>query len=127
MRWTPGSHFLIFPSASTSGVAVYRANVQTGELETLPRIASGAHMSFSPDRSLVLDVVGHKTLWVYPLPSGEPRNAFEFPDADIRIDYPSWSPDGRQAILDRVQPQGGEHLAARGIELKNALAVFHAL
>ena len=39
----------------------------------LPDVASGGHMSWSPDQSMILDVRGHKTLFVYPrlgLPRG---------------------------------------------------------
>jgi hypothetical protein len=65
-------------------------------------------MSFSPDFSRIIDVVGHKTLWVSPLQDGSPEPAFEFDDPDARIDYPVWSPDGRWVLFDRFRPQGGD-------------------
>ena len=40
--------------------------------------------------------------------SSRPRRRVEFPDADARIDYPVWSPDGRWVLFDRFQPQGGD-------------------
>lgn len=65
-------------------------------------------MTFSPDRSRILDVRGHKALWIYPLNGREPYRVFEFGDPDVRIDYPVWSPDGRWVLFDRVAPRGGD-------------------
>ena len=71
-------------------------------------VTGGSHMSLSPDGSKILDVVAHKTMWVSPLVSGSPEKVFEFPDPDVRIDYPVWSPDGRWVLFDRFRPQGGD-------------------
>ncbi len=71
-------------------------------------IAGGSHMSFSPDYSLLMDVVGHKTLSVSPVATGKPVKVYEFPDGETRIDYPVWSPDGKWLLFDRFRPQGGD-------------------
>jgi len=71
-------------------------------------IVGGSHMSFSPDYSLLMDVVGHKMVWVSPASSGKPAKVFEFPDGESRIDYPVWSPDGKWLLFDRFRPQGGD-------------------
>ena len=55
-----------------------------------------------------MEVVAHKALWVSPLAGGSPEKVFEFEDADVRIDYPVWSPDGRWVLFDRFRPQGGD-------------------
>jgi hypothetical protein len=65
-------------------------------------------MSFSPDRSLILDVKGHKALWVFPVNGRTPQEIFAFPDPEVRIDYPTWSPDGRWVLFDRAAPRGGD-------------------
>jgi serine/threonine protein kinase len=33
---------------------------------------------------------------------------FAFPDPDVRIDYPTWSPDGRWVLFDRAAPKVGD-------------------
>ena len=73
-------------------------------------------MSFSPDCTRILDVVGHKELWVSPLTGGNPEKVFEFEDPDARIDYPVWSPDGGWVLFDRFRPQGGDIWVMDGIE-----------
>ena len=39
-----------------------------------------------------------------------------FEDADVRIDYPVWSPDGRRVLFDRAAPHGGDLWLLDGIE-----------
>jgi Tol biopolymer transport system component len=75
---------------------------------TEPALPGGSHLSFSPDRSLVLDVIGHRVLWAYPANGAPARRVYEFADADSRIDYPVWSPDGRWVLFDRGSPRGGD-------------------
>jgi TolB protein len=108
-------HFLAIPQDG-SGVVFRCPSAKPGVLkvpfaggppESMSEIAGGAHMSFSPDGSRILDVVGHKVLWVSPLAGGVPEKVFEFDDPNARIDYPNWSPDGRGALFDLFRPQGG--------------------
>ena len=108
-----GGHFLRWSDDSAS---VYflggdrrlrRARITGGTADDLGAIG-GAHISFSPDRSRLIDVQGHKSVWVYPLDGAPPRRVFEFAEPDVRIDYPFWSPDGRWLLFDRVAPQGGD-------------------
>jgi len=53
-------------------------------------------------------VRGHKSLWVYPVNGQAARQVFAFPDPEVRIDYPTWSPDGRWVLFDRAAPRGGD-------------------
>jgi Tol biopolymer transport system component len=77
----------------------------------------GSHLSFSPDHSRIMDVVGHRVLWASPLNAGgKPEKVYEFPDSDVRIDYPVWSPDGNWILFDRFRPQGGDIWAISGVE-----------
>ena len=108
LRWTPDSRGIVFRAESGTQVQIFRVSVEDGSLTRLPDVASGAHMSFSPDRSLILDVRGHKSLWVYPVNGQAARQVFAFPDPEVRIDYPTWSPDGRWVLFDRAAPRGGD-------------------
>ena len=115
IRWTEDGRHLVFREEGGAKNRIVRCDLTTGEVEPLPDVASGGHMSWSPDQSMILDVRGHKTLFVYPL-SGSPRRVFEFNDPDVRIDYPVWSPDGRHVLFDRAAPHGGDLWVLDGVE-----------
>jgi len=114
LRWTRDGEAVLFRCPSIGKAMV--APLSGGDARPVPEIAGGAHMSFSPDRSRVMDVVGHKTLWVSPLSGGKPEAVFAFDDPDARIDYPVWSPDGRSVLFDRFRPQGGDIWMLDGVE-----------
>lgn len=76
----------------------------------------GSHISFSPDGTKLIDVTGHKVLWLYSLPDNKKQQLFTFDNPDVRIDYPVWSPDGQWLLFDRFKPEGGDIWIAEGIE-----------
>jgi Tol biopolymer transport system component len=115
-RWTNDGHGVVFRCLCGGKPQAMVAPLAGGEPEALPQISGGSHMSFSLDRSRVMDVVGHKTLWVSPLKGGAPERVFDLQDAGARIDYPVWSPDGRFVLFDRFQPQGGDIWLLTGFE-----------
>src|SRR5205823_10560374 len=84
LRWSQDGQHIYFrcPSAGKT----LRIPADGGDLQSAAEVIGGAHMSFSPDQSMVVDVVGHRTLWVSPLRSGAPRKIFQFDDGDSRID-----------------------------------------
>ncbi len=108
MRWFDDGRRIIFASGDGADRIIYAVDVESGALQTMPRISSGAHMSFSPDHSHILETAGHRVLWVYLLADGSRTRVLEFGDPDIRVDYPVWSPDGAAAVFDRVVPRGGD-------------------
>jgi Tol biopolymer transport system component/predicted Ser/Thr protein kinase len=116
VRWFDGGRRIIFVSGRRAYRVIYAVDVESGALETMPKISSGAHMSFSPDESRILEVAGHRVLWIYPLSGAKPTKILEFDDADIRIDYPMWSPDGRWAVFDRAAPRGGDIWLLSGLQ-----------
>jgi len=58
--------------------------------------------------SLLMDVVGHKTLLGIACFHRQAREGLRIPDGQSRIDYPVWSPDGKWVLFDRFRPQGGD-------------------
>jgi Tol biopolymer transport system component len=115
LAWTPDGSHVVFRS-STGKSPVLRVPRAGGEPEPAGEVVGGAHLSLSPDGSRIMDVVAHKALWVSPLGGGRPERVFEFDDADIRIDYPVWSPDGRSVLFDRFRPRGGDIWILEGFE-----------
>src|SRR4029450_9637364 len=107
-RWSSDGQAVCFRSPGGGRPQTLWAGLDGRDAEPLPEGAGGSHISFSPDLSRIMDVVGHKALWVSPLEGGGPQKVFEFEDPDVRIDYPSWSPDGRWVLFDRFRPQGGD-------------------
>jgi Tol biopolymer transport system component len=108
MRWNKTGDAIIFRCPYGDKPRTLQAPLDGGEPQTLAEVSGGSHMSFSPDYSSIMDVVGHKALWVSSLVSGKPEKVFEFSDSDVRIDYPVWSPDGKWVLFDRFRPQGGD-------------------
>ena len=106
LRWTADGSGIIFRCPSARATMTVPA--PGGDPVPTAEVIGGAHMSLSPDHTLVMDVLNHRTLWCSPLHGGSPRKVFEFDDAESRIDYPVWSPDGRWILFDRFQPQGGD-------------------
>jgi Tol biopolymer transport system component/predicted Ser/Thr protein kinase len=109
LRWSRDGALVTFRCPCAGKPQAYQVPLSGDDPVPLnSEIVGGSHMSFSPDYSLIMDVVGHKTLWVTPAASGKPAKVFQFPDGESRIDYPVWSPDGKWVLFDRFRPQGGD-------------------
>jgi Tol biopolymer transport system component/predicted Ser/Thr protein kinase len=108
MRWMPGGGYVVFRSPQGPSGQIYQIAADGGDPEPFVVVHGGAHISFSPNYDAIMDVVGHKKLWVTAVPDGDARLVFEFDDPDVRIDYPVWSPDGRWVLFDRTKPSGGD-------------------
>ena len=111
IRWLPDG-YVYFRSPSTP--KLMRVRAEGGPPAEPTGADAGSHLSFSPDGSRFIDVRGHKTVWVSTL-SGEARKIFEFSDADVRIDYPVWSPDGKSLLFDWFKPKEGDLWLAEGL------------
>ena len=116
MRWNRNGDGIIFRSPGHGSPQTLEAHIDGSEPKAFCEVAGGSHMSLSPDHSRIMDVIGHKTLWVSPVNSGKPERVFEFDDPDVRIDYPVWSPDGNWVLFDRFRPQGGDIWMMENIE-----------
>jgi eukaryotic-like serine/threonine-protein kinase len=117
MRWTADSTAVVFRCTCSGKPATMKVLVIGGDPQPFAEgMMGGSHMSLSPDRTRIMDVVGHRVLWVSPVNGGKPEKVYEFPDSDVRIDYPIWSPDGKWVMFDRFRPQGGDIWAISGVE-----------
>ena len=116
LRWTDAGDAVIFRCTCSGRPATMRVMAAGGEPVPLVEQKGGAHISFSPDRSRIMDVVAHKVLWVTPVNGGAPEKVFAFPDPGARIDYPVWSPDGKWVLFDLTHPQGGDIWQMRNFE-----------
>src|SRR5687768_4971459 len=116
LLWAADGKSLLFRCLCGGSPGTMRALLDGSEPQPTAPIAGGSHTSISPDGSRILDVLAHRAIWISPLASGVPEKVFEFPDPDVRIDYPVWSPDGRWVLFDRFRPQGGDVWVMEGFE-----------
>ncbi|MBA3894060.1 MAG: hypothetical protein H0X69_10255 [Gemmatimonadales bacterium] len=107
LLWTRDGRAVVFRGGADRQWDVFRVDVASGDVSTLPPVLSGGHMSFSPSESLIMDVRGHKVLWAHPVNGQLPYLVYQFADRDVRIDYPVWSPDGGWVLFDRAAPAAG--------------------
>jgi Tol biopolymer transport system component len=107
LRWTPDGRGVVFRCPCGGKPQLLEVPVTGGAPEPQWEMSGGAHVSFSPDHARIMDVVGHKVLWVSPR-GGKAEKVFGFDDPEVRIDYPVWSPDGKWVLFDRFRPEGGD-------------------
>ncbi|HEU5153106.1 MAG TPA: protein kinase [Gemmatimonadales bacterium] len=116
VRWSADGKSIVFRAEPPGGTQILSVNVETGATTRLPAVAGGSHMSFAPDHNHIIDVKGHKTVWITPMDGSPPYQIFEFPDPAVRIDYPVWSPDGHWVLFDHDAPHGGDIWLLDGVE-----------
>jgi len=116
MRWSSDGREIIFRCTCGGKPATMKVPVAGGDPLPFAEMMGGSHISLSPNRSRIIDVVAHRVLWVSPVSGGKPEKVYEFPDSDVRIDYPVWSPDGKWVLFDRFRPQGGDIWSLSGVE-----------
>lgn len=108
LLWSADGQSVIYNAPGRADNRVMVVPLDGGDAEPFASVRGGHHMSFSSDSTRIVDVVGHKTLWVSPVAEGAPEAIFEFEGSDARVDYPAWSPDGRWILFDRLERRGGD-------------------
>lgn len=69
--WTPDGAGVVFRCTCSEKSATMKMSVSGGDPQPFAEtMIGGAHMSFSPDRTRIMDVVGHRILWVSPVTGG---------------------------------------------------------
>ena len=108
IMWTADSRAVIFLAESATEREIVQVTLADGATTRLRAVESGGHMSWSPDRTSIMDVRGHRELRGYPLNGAPAYTVFDFGAPDVRLDYPVWSPDGRWVLFDRAEATGGD-------------------
>jgi Tol biopolymer transport system component len=115
LLWMEDNDRVVFESAHPDGPRLYSASVSTGEVVRFTDVAGSSDMTSSPDGSMILGLVDHRSLWVTPSAGGESVKVFELDRSDGRMDYPRWSPYGKRVMFDRSQPGGGDIWVVDGL------------
>jgi Tol biopolymer transport system component len=105
--WSSDGSFVLFSGPDIGATFSVKAAAPNGSSYTLPplELTRGArHMVFMASKSAVVlqGEIQHKSLWLVDLDTGAERKLAELPpDFEVR-DF-DLSPDGREAVLERVQ------------------------
>jgi Tol biopolymer transport system component len=106
--WAPDGSFFVYSGpdiGTTFSVKAVTAGAAAHPLPQLSLTRGGRHLAFLPGgQALVLlrGEIEHKNLWLVDLQAGAERQLTKLPsDFDVR-DF-DISPDGREAVLERVQ------------------------
>ncbi len=106
--WASDGSFVLFSGPDIGATFSVQAAAPNGSSYTLPQLTltrGSRHLAFLQGKSALVVLRGeiqHKNLWLVDLVTGAERQLAELPpDFDVR-DF-DLSPDGREAVLERVQ------------------------
>jgi serine/threonine protein kinase/Tol biopolymer transport system component len=113
LRFSPDGNAVYFVrrDARQGRASVYRAPILGGTPEKVVAVAS-SNITFSPDGSKFAYAVtaspgpGKFRLVIHAVDSGEETTSVTGPMSDFLQD-PAWSPDGKEIVSSRYQPNGG--------------------
>ncbi len=106
--WAPDGSFVLFSGPDIGTMFSVKAAKPDGSMLALPplTLTRGArHLAFLPDGRTVIVLRGeiqHKNLWLINLRTGAGQQLTDLP-SDFNVRNFDVSPDGREAVLERVQ------------------------
>ena len=108
--WAPDGRFVVYSGPDIGTAFAVRAVTTDAAPYTLPSLTltrGARHIAFLPGRRALVFLRGeiqHKNLWLVDLETGTERQLTNFPAAFEVRDF-DISPDGRDAVVERVQEQ----------------------
>jgi Tol biopolymer transport system component len=108
--FAPGGSFVVYSGPDVGTTLAVKAVTPDGRphpLRDLSLTRGARHLRFLPGRSALVVLRGdieHKDLWLVDLDTGAERQLTRLP-ADFDVDDFDLAPDGREAVLHRVQEQ----------------------
>jgi TolB protein len=115
LLWMNDNDRVVFESPGPDGPQLHVVSASTGEVTPFTDVAGSGDMTRSPDGSLILGLVDHRSLWVTPAAGGAPEQVFELDEGGFLMDYPRWSPFGKRVMFDRYRPGGGDIRVVDGL------------
>jgi Tol biopolymer transport system component len=129
-EWSPGSQSValtsgrldlagqLVPLART--LSVVRLDGSSKAIDVGDSVRGPRSFDWSPDGTEIA-YVGESSIWIAPIDGSAPRRVYEA-DADVELEAPEWSPDGRRILVEAGRWSIMERLPSRIIQIDGSAA-----